>query len=160
MSNMEIDPFPLEVSSRHRHCSARALQAGRWERNWLWFDSKLTNRGENVFWRCCYSGRTVSYYATNWEHDKDTGCWNWLGPFNRDGYGQLRVNGYGHLAHRFVYWCRYPGVDISHLTLDHLCCNRACVNPYHLEPVTAVENIMRMHHRRRERRHDRRRRWH
>lgn len=148
MSNIEIDPFPLEVSSRHRHCSARALQAGRWERNWLWFRGQLTKRGVNVFWRCRYSGRTVSYYATNWEYDRATGCWNWLGSFNPGGYGQLRVDGHNYLAHRFVYWWARPAVDFSHLTLDHLCCNTACVNPYHLEPVTASENTRRMNQRR------------
>jgi hypothetical protein len=45
-------------------------------------------------------------------------------------------------AHRFA-WELLRGAIPDGLTLDHLCRNRRCVNPDHLEPVTAVENTMR-----------------
>lgn len=71
-----------------------------------------------------------------------TPCWLWLGPPREDGYGGSSVNGRGMKAHRAV-WIK-SGLDISPLLdLDHLCRNRICVNPGHLEPVTRGENLRR-----------------
>jgi len=64
-------------------------------------------------------------------------CWLWLGATSR-GYGQVRLKGESHPAHRISY-----GKVPSGLTLDHLCRVRNCVNPSHLEPVTCRENILR-----------------
>lgn len=74
--------------------------------------------------------------------DGEAGCWPWVGAFREDGYGTFRVNGRVERAHRLVYeLLRGPIPD--RLVIDHLCRNHACVNPSHLEPVTAVENVMR-----------------
>ncbi len=68
-------------------------------------------------------------------------CWEWVGRI-RDGYGRFRVGGHEVAAHRFA-WTLLHGPVPAGLELDHLCRNRACVRPSHLEPVTRSENAIR-----------------
>lgn len=72
------------------------------------------------------------------------GCWLWTGGKNPNGYGRVFDKGAGALrqAHRLVYE-RLVGPIPEGLQLDHLCRVRNCVNPEHLEPVTARENTIR-----------------
>jgi hypothetical protein len=65
-------------------------------------------------------------------------CWIWTGFRDRDGYGRFSAAG----AHRVTYEMLIGPIPDG-LTLDHLCRDRACVNPWHLEPVTSVENFLR-----------------
>jgi len=83
--------------------------------------------------------------------DPVTGCWNWARSVAPQGYGRispgrvLRFDGHtGPIpAHRFV-WERVSGSPIPDgLELDHLCRNRRCVNPAHLEVVTRSVNVLR-----------------
>jgi len=69
-------------------------------------------------------------------------CWGWKASTIRGGYGQFSVNYKNVLAHRFSYEL-FRGEIPEGMTLDHLCRNRACVNPIHLEIVTNHENILR-----------------
>ena len=78
-------------------------------------------------------------YATP---EQNSGCWLWLGATTDNGYGSFWADGRSHRAHRFAY-AQFVGPIPSGLTLDHLCRNRICVNPKHLEPVTDRENILR-----------------
>src|SRR5690606_19098864 len=60
----------------------------------------------------------------------------------RDGYGTTHYGGKMHRAHRLG-WILTNGPVPDGLVLDHLCRNRACCNPSHLEPVTIGENTRR-----------------
>jgi len=73
------------------------------------------------------------------------GCWNWTASLNDSGYGVLHKPGKrGGVvrAHRFAYELLI-GLIPETLVIDHLCRNRACVNPDHMEPVTIGENVRR-----------------
>lgn len=79
-----------------------------------------------------------------WSVDKVTGCWNWSLAIQPDGYGRSWCSKRKRSiqAHIHVYeTLRGPVAD--GLELDHLCRNRKCVNPDHLEPVTQAVNIRR-----------------
>ena len=73
--------------------------------------------------------------------EKTPTCWNWKG-YKLRGYSQFRVNGRNLQAHRFAYEV-FKGKIPESLTIDHLCRNRMCVNPDHLEAVTVKVNELR-----------------
>lgn len=69
-------------------------------------------------------------------------CWLWEGS-TRGGYGRMKLRSLGMVeAHRASYQY-HVGQIPDGLVLDHICRNRACINPAHLEPVTTLENIRR-----------------
>lgn len=72
--------------------------------------------------------------------DPETGCWNWNGHIRSNGYpGTMMSRGIPENAHR-AYYEKHKGLIPEGLTLDHLCRNRKCVNPDHLEAVTLTVN--------------------
>ncbi|MFF8534104.1 HNH endonuclease signature motif containing protein [Streptomyces sp. NPDC015532] len=74
--------------------------------------------------------------------DAEGGCWEWTGHVKPNGYGQVRINRRPLHAHRVAYEALRGSIPDG-LVIDHLCRNRRCVNPDHLEPVTHRTNILR-----------------
>ncbi len=71
----------------------------------------------------------------------ERGCWPWT-ACRSDGYGQMSMKNRQVRAHRVAYQL-FVGPIADGLHLDHLCRNKSCINPAHLEPVTAKENYRR-----------------
>ncbi len=69
-------------------------------------------------------------------------CWVWGLGLQNCGYGNFRINKKTLLVHRIVYEAFYGKIKEG-MDIDHLCRNRACANPLHLEEVTRRENIIR-----------------
>lgn len=76
------------------------------------------------------------------ERDTQTGCWNWTASIAPSGYAQFRFLGRRDYGHRAAY-VLLVGPIPDGLHLDHLCRNRPCVNPAHLEPVAPQINTLR-----------------
>lgn len=71
-----------------------------------------------------------------------TECWRWVMAKSTAGYGQVRFNGKAVYVHRLFYEA-FKGKIPRGLTIDHLCRQRDCFNPKHLEAVSNKENIRR-----------------
>lgn len=89
-------------------------------------------------------GDDSARFESKYELDSGTSCWNWGGVVDAKGYGRFDLGGRPQKAHRVAYEL-IVGPIPANLTIDHLCRNKLCVNPDHLEPVTNVENVRRAH---------------
>lgn len=69
-------------------------------------------------------------------------CWLWTGTLTSRGYGRFHIHGKRFRAHRWSYE-RFVNKIEEGLTIDHLCKNKSCVKPQHLEAVTNSVNISR-----------------
>lgn len=107
------------------------------------------NRGQSCMKKLKRSGSTPvvltleagSYIDLRIE--KTSTCWNWRGSVAENGYGTVWSNGKSYKIHRVVYELSTNRVIPKGMVIDHLCRNRTCVNPKHLEVVTSRENILR-----------------
>lgn len=80
-------------------------------------------------------------FNSKYEEDEN-GCWVWIGAMSSVGYGRFKVSGRLVSPHRWSYE-NFVGPIPENLVIDHLCRNRRCVNPQHLEAVSHRENVLR-----------------
>lgn len=71
--------------------------------------------------------------------EKSDGCWTWLGGNGGSPYGRFQIDGVRLFAHRLSYMLNVGSID-SDLVINHVCLNKRCVNPSHLEAVTPQKN--------------------
>jgi hypothetical protein len=92
--------------------------------------------------------RTPDWIRARVTVDAQTGCWNWSGRISPNGYGCVSVSktttraAWAMGAHRISYVAFVRDLEQGE-AIDHLCRNRACVNPDHLEAVRQSTNVLR-----------------
>lgn len=91
------------------------------------------------------NGRGLSFSMNFWNKVVRTAtCWDWNGTLTPSGYGVVHTKHRGGVkgAHRIAFELMRGPIPAG-MVLDHLCRNRRCVNPQHLEVVSRAENTMR-----------------
>lgn len=72
----------------------------------------------------------------------ENGCWTWLGAKSFNGYGNVRIDKKQYRAHRVSYEDKNGAIPKDKV-IDHVCLNKSCVNPNHLEAVSQKINAQR-----------------
>jgi hypothetical protein len=88
------------------------------------------------------SDKAKARFEGSWDRDDINVCWLWKGNIDTYGYGRFWTGKKTIKAHRAVYMY-IIGACPSDKVSDHLCRNKRCVNPYHLEFVNNGENVSR-----------------
>lgn len=105
-------------------------------------DFVIGSRGRKVKFTRVSPGTPIAEKLIAYSEDGEGGCRVWTRGKYYQGYGVCRHDGKYRKAHRVSYEV-FVGPIPDGLEMDHLCRNRACINPAHLEPVTHLENMRR-----------------
>ena len=138
----ETEPIQPQVGCKAYGCSKPIYEPGLgFYRRHFWSCGKAEDLPYLVrFWSRVDQDGPVP------EHRPELGpCWVWLTTKNNDGYGQFTSNIPGkvnEVAHRIAYRLTYGAIPEG-LIIDHLCSNRICIRPEHLQAVTQAENLRR-----------------
>jgi hypothetical protein len=89
----------------------------------------------------CYTADQMRAYAI--KALATTPCIQWPGNITLEGYGRMMVRGGKCIRAHVASWERTYGAIPDGMVLDHLCRNRSCINPLHMEPVSSRENTLR-----------------
>lgn len=133
---------------RRRPCNAGrrlACTVGGWHQFLLhyWF----SGGGNLTLSRALTPGMVADYadsFEDAFEMNHETGCWDWVRYRDKEGYGRFGFGSKNAMAHRAAYALEVGAIPEG-MDIDHLCRNRGCVNPEHLEIVTRQENLRRQH---------------
>jgi hypothetical protein len=134
------------ISTCFHRLHARGLCRAHYLRVWRYGDSRASDRLDRRNQRRSrLRVDRLSLFNAKWVEDSN-GCWIWQGGQNDQGYGTF-FDGRTRRAHRWSFE-HFRGPIPPGMPLDHLCRVRLCVNPWHLEVVTASENARRRDHNR------------
>jgi len=122
----------LDCTNKHNAKGFCIKHYHRWNRNGDPLKLQIASPDETLMERC----------LNKIQVDTKTGCWEWGAYRNSDGYGVMGYLGRVQTAHRYTYIAKYGNIPVG-TEIDHLCRNRGCVNPDHLEAVTHIKNIAR-----------------
>lgn len=133
---------PLHVEERklsNRTCSIPGCDRKHMGRGWcIVHYGKWRKTGDPNF----QSPDDVERFFQKVSIDEKSGCWNWTASLNVHGYGRFFLNGRVYGAHVAAEILFEEGVPEGY-EVDHLCRNRRCCNPAHLDIVTHHENVIR-----------------
>lgn len=130
-----------------KKCSIDGCERPRWARGWCGTHLSRWKKTGDPLGLLTPSpeerhNQRVAFFWANVDEGGEDDCWLWQRRLTSRGYGQMRGFDGQVSSHRFAYELLVGPVPEG-LQLDHLCRNRACCNPAHLEPVTVRENLLR-----------------